>query len=567
MVTVFGRFSVRREDEVELHFPTARCAQIIARLALEPGGTMGRAALAAELWPETDAERQATSLRTALSHLRKVIGDEAVMSSRAAVSLERDHVQVDFDQAEELVKLLTERIHPASHDALLLRLSDLCDPTLLDQWEEQWIDRHRRVWRERWVRALHGLQISATQAEDWEGVVGYCDRVLARVPYDEASIARAIRADQLRGDTRSATQRYRRAELDVRMALGRAPSQAVTLAAEGIQTGSTLVRGDSLLGTAMEAWLASAPDEALTALNSMMYSPTGNRSPAESHAIMERALSATSGTGPARLRSAAVCAWFAMQSEALADCDRWNQFVLDHTPPSEPAYISGHNRQGVIAYYQGKLERSRERHGVALKLAQEQGNLFMELISILNLRNIDLLEGVHAGVSDELQRLATRARSENMSQIELFLPPLGCVSAYAHLLEGRYARAEQLARQAIAHSESAGVSNYAAEARTWLSLALAFQGRPATEPVAEAMELCEKFGYVLTSERAVRVAAAVANQALWRSTVDHLSRQRGFTPFPSDLVLCDRLRMLANTKPAPTSRLALLKVAREALTS
>ena len=80
-------------------------------------------------------------------------------------------------------------------------------------------------------------------------------------------------------------------------------------------------------------------------------------------------------------------------------------------------------------------------------------------------------------------------------------------------------------------------------------------------------ELCEKFGYVLTSERAVRVAAAVANEPLWRSTVDHLSRQRGFTPFPSDLVLCDRLRTLANTKPAPTSRLALLKVAREALTS
>src|SRR5271154_2478152 len=127
-------------DGRHLELPASRRARsLLGLLALERR-TPPRAQLAARFWPDVLDESARTSLRSALSALRRALGADAdryLLCTRDAVALAGpDHVWTDIDEFDRLLG------EGRLEDAL-----ELCRGDLLEDLEDDWVyerrDEHR----------------------------------------------------------------------------------------------------------------------------------------------------------------------------------------------------------------------------------------------------------------------------------------------------------------------------------------------------------------------------------------------------------------------------------------
>ena len=138
---------------VELPPPASRRARgVLAYLALNPGAH-ARAQLAARFWPDVLDESARTSLRAALSELRRALGPAAghVVATRDTVALDGDDLEVDARAFEQALR----RGDPAA--AL-----DACRTPILDGFDEDWAHEARRAHAERLAEALELLARAST---------------------------------------------------------------------------------------------------------------------------------------------------------------------------------------------------------------------------------------------------------------------------------------------------------------------------------------------------------------------------------------------------------------------
>lgn len=82
---LFGRFRLEADGQ-PVRLPTHKDEALLAYLALHPQ-PQTREALAALFWGEATAGHASGSLRTALNHLRSVLGEAAVLADRHTVQL------------------------------------------------------------------------------------------------------------------------------------------------------------------------------------------------------------------------------------------------------------------------------------------------------------------------------------------------------------------------------------------------------------------------------------------------------------------------------------------------
>lgn len=127
-ISVRGRFSVKAADGTDLTPPFRKERALVALLAMAPDRRQTRAWLQAMLWSEKSPEKAATSLRRALSNLKKHLGDHAAMldSNRLEIWL-ADAVAVDREASSPQAELLemVEAPDPAFDDWLRdLRAAD-----------------------------------------------------------------------------------------------------------------------------------------------------------------------------------------------------------------------------------------------------------------------------------------------------------------------------------------------------------------------------------------------------------------------------------------------------------
>jgi DNA-binding SARP family transcriptional activator len=100
-VRVLGDLVVER-DGVPLTPPRRRPARaLLGWLALHPG-VHARSTVAGRLWPNVLDESARTSLRTSLSALRAVVGEEALPANREHIGL-ADDVVVDWREFERML--------------------------------------------------------------------------------------------------------------------------------------------------------------------------------------------------------------------------------------------------------------------------------------------------------------------------------------------------------------------------------------------------------------------------------------------------------------------------------
>jgi DNA-binding SARP family transcriptional activator/tetratricopeptide (TPR) repeat protein len=219
-------------DGKQLQLPASRRARsLLALLALERR-THPRGQLAARFWPDVLDESARTSLRSALSALRRALGpnaDRYLMSTREAVALAgADEVWTDTNEFERLVA--DDRFE----DAL-----ELCQGELLEDLDDEWVYERRDEHRTR-VAALLELMATAAEAQgDLAAAVTLSRRRATLDPLSDEAHRELIRRLAASGDRSAALTTYRRHADRVASELGIAPSPAMRELVEQVRAADT----------------------------------------------------------------------------------------------------------------------------------------------------------------------------------------------------------------------------------------------------------------------------------------------------------------------------------------
>jgi DNA-binding SARP family transcriptional activator/tetratricopeptide (TPR) repeat protein len=197
---------------VELQPPASRRARgVLAYLALNPG-PHARAQLAARFWPDVLDESARTSLRAALSELRRALGPAAdhVVATRDTVALDGDDLTVDARAFEQALR----QGDPAG--AL-----EACRAPILDGFDEDWAHEARRVHTERLAEAFELLASASTDPAE---AVRLTREQVALDPLAEAANRRLIERLAQAGDRAAALTAGARFAERLRTTLALAPS-------------------------------------------------------------------------------------------------------------------------------------------------------------------------------------------------------------------------------------------------------------------------------------------------------------------------------------------------------
>ncbi len=115
---LYGRFRFEAPDGTDISPKSAKSQALIALLATNETGSRGRLWLQKRLWPNSDADRAATSLRQSLSEIRRALGDhrELLQTDRRAACLALD--TLDIAEADEGAEFMEGLGLPANDHAL-----------------------------------------------------------------------------------------------------------------------------------------------------------------------------------------------------------------------------------------------------------------------------------------------------------------------------------------------------------------------------------------------------------------------------------------------------------------
>ncbi len=219
-------------DGTRLELPASRRARsLLGLLALERR-THPRGQLAARFWPDVLDESARTSLRSALSALRRVLGanaDRYLLATRDAVALAgADEVWTDVGEFD---RLLAEG---QLEDALELSRGDL-----LEDLDDDWVYERRDEHRARVVALLERMAAGAQAAGNLTAAVALTRRQVALDPLSEEVHRELIRRLAANGDRSAALGTYRRLADRFASELGIVPSPATRELIEGIRAGET----------------------------------------------------------------------------------------------------------------------------------------------------------------------------------------------------------------------------------------------------------------------------------------------------------------------------------------
>jgi DNA-binding SARP family transcriptional activator/tetratricopeptide (TPR) repeat protein len=219
-------------DGTRLELPASRRARsLLAVLSLERR-THPRAQLAGRFWPDVLDESARTSLRSALSAVRRALGTDAdryLLSTRDGVALAGpDQVWTDVEEFERLVA------EGRLEDALELTRGELLED-LDDDWVYERRDEHRAVV----VALLERIAGAAEASGDRPAAIALTRRQVALDPLSEEAHRELIRRLTADGNRAAALTTYRRLADRFAAELGIVPSPATRELVEQIRAGET----------------------------------------------------------------------------------------------------------------------------------------------------------------------------------------------------------------------------------------------------------------------------------------------------------------------------------------
>lgn len=200
----FGTADLRAADGRVLHPLIAqpkRFALLVYLAIATPRGFHRRDVLVGLLWPELDQQHARSSLRKAVYHIRRSLGDGVLIGrGEEELGLAADTVWCDVVEFEAL---LAER---RAGEALDLYRGDLLEAFFLPDTPafERWLDGARERLRRRSAEAAWLAAAEAEAAGHTAEALSYGRRAIALSPDDEAGVRRLLSMHDRAGDAAGA---------------------------------------------------------------------------------------------------------------------------------------------------------------------------------------------------------------------------------------------------------------------------------------------------------------------------------------------------------------------------
>nr|WP_298725001.1 BTAD domain-containing putative transcriptional regulator [uncultured Steroidobacter sp.] len=219
---VLGSFHVRDASGGEVRIASRKGRALLAYLALRPGESHSRDRLANLLWEDADEELARTSLRQALAALRKALPTAA----QAALLADIDSVGVDAGLLQSDIARFRDSLLAGTRTALQDAISHYRGD-LLDGFDarstafDEWLSSERSALRKQMSEALQRLTALCMAADDHDGALTACMKLVSLEPLNEAAHRRIMELQARRNSYAEALRQYRvcrdvlRRELDV----------------------------------------------------------------------------------------------------------------------------------------------------------------------------------------------------------------------------------------------------------------------------------------------------------------------------------------------------------------
>jgi eukaryotic-like serine/threonine-protein kinase len=174
----------------------------LALLALAPGRALSRDKLIGLLWPESDTEAARKLLNQAVYHLRKTLGENAIVSTAEELRLEGDVVQCDVTLFEGALA------EGNAAGAIELYRGPFMDGFFLSDAPEfdHWLDLQRQRLATLYGKALDKLAASANDRGDTAAALEWWQRRAAHDPFDSSVAVHVVEALDQQGNRAGALQ-------------------------------------------------------------------------------------------------------------------------------------------------------------------------------------------------------------------------------------------------------------------------------------------------------------------------------------------------------------------------
>lgn len=179
-LSLLGSFALEVNGEA-VRLPTRKAEALLAFLALHPG-VQNRERLAALFWGDSPDELARRSLRTALSALRKELGEDFMLTDRETVQLNPQFsLWVDVYELAQQAKALLSANH---HSTTAINI-DLYRGDLLQDFYDEWVLEEREHYRQSFINALnHFTQSLKTQGE-YLRAIAIAQKIISLDPANE----------------------------------------------------------------------------------------------------------------------------------------------------------------------------------------------------------------------------------------------------------------------------------------------------------------------------------------------------------------------------------------------
>jgi non-specific serine/threonine protein kinase len=220
---LLGAFRLERNAQ-PLRLPTRKAEMLLAYLALHPQ-PQSREKLAALLWGDSPDEQARASLRSALTALRRVVGEDWIVADRETVQLNLEAgLWVDAltfkTQAEALNSTAMPNFGPAS--------IEIYGGDLLADCYDDWLGPERESLRQLYLSALAHLTTHYRAHGEYAQAIETAERILSAEPADEAAHQSLMQSYWALGEREAALRQYTACQQVLRTELGVEPTAQTT---------------------------------------------------------------------------------------------------------------------------------------------------------------------------------------------------------------------------------------------------------------------------------------------------------------------------------------------------
>jgi len=191
-------------------------------LAIRPGVAYTREWLAALLWPDVAESQSRTSLRQAVSHLRRSLGETAVVATADRLHLDPALVSVDVAEVERLIAGPAVERAPVTElyaGELLRGFSSIEDPF------EHWLAEQRTRLADQVASKMEECLAALSALGQLEPALAVGTWLVGQDPTRESAHRALMRLHAERGDRAAALRQFERCRAALERQLGIAPSR------------------------------------------------------------------------------------------------------------------------------------------------------------------------------------------------------------------------------------------------------------------------------------------------------------------------------------------------------